>query len=114
MAQRSGYGISSGFDSDERKQPGRQKGSQVTSIRDYDGEIGICASCGQPCYPIDAGDYGAQWNHFTEQWDGVWCRYHPLAGNAIDIDWDPGSLESLKQRYPDTSPKEMRRGNSND
>lgn len=75
-------------------------------IRDYNGEVRVCASCGQPCYfgDLEAG-YGQAWMHFHEQWDGVYCPFFPLAGEQpLVMQWDPESLEQVKAVYPDTYP----------
>lgn len=75
----------------------------MQSIRDYDGEVRVCAFCGQPCF-FGLTEVGAVWQHFREQWDGVHCPRFPLAGKVVEIEWDPSSLDDLRQRYPDTYP----------
>jgi hypothetical protein len=80
----------------------------MASIRTYDGEIGICTTCGQPAF-FEETECGKGWEHFDEQWDGVFCPDYPMAASAIPIGWDPDSLESLKERYPNTNPDWQRR-----
>jgi hypothetical protein len=46
--------------------------------------------------------------HFDEQWDGVFCPDHPMAGSTVPIGWDRDSLESLKEWYPNTHPDRQR------
>lgn len=77
----------------------------MMKIRDYDGELRVCASCGQPCYlgELEA-TYGKGWQHFNEQWDGVFCPFFPLAGEPLAMQWDSTSLEQVKAVYPDTYP----------
>ncbi|HET6634582.1 MAG TPA: hypothetical protein VFH77_06095 [Streptomyces sp.] len=76
----------------------------MQSIRTYTGEIRICPSCAQPCYLCES-EYGPAWEHFIEQWDGVMCPAFPFASHTepIVIDWDPSSLDTLKEYYPDSS-----------
>lgn len=78
----------------------------MTSIRNFDGEIFLCTACGQPCYEEDSSDpkYDPYLMHFDEQWDGVYCRMHPLAVEKLVVDWDPISLDELKEKYPNTHP----------
>lgn len=68
------------------------------SIRTYTGVIYLCADCGQPAYD---GEYGM---HFNEQWDGVGCPNHPLAGRLLAVDWEPALLAEIQRCYPDTHP----------
>lgn len=72
----------------------------MTSIRAFTGPISICRSCGQPSF-VDE-EIGHQ--HFSEQWDGIFCPHFPLAGNRIAMDWDSMSLEQVRDEYPDTYP----------
>lgn len=72
----------------------------MTSIRDFAGPMGVCGSCGQPCFN---GEYGPE--HFTEQWDGVFCHMFPLAGDMLRIEWDEASLSDVREKYPDTYPR---------
>ena len=73
----------------------------MESIRTYQGVIFLCAHCGQPAYASENG-----WDsHFREQWDGVLCPRFPMAGPRLEIKWDPSSLQSLQQCYPNTYPK---------
>jgi hypothetical protein len=71
----------------------------MTSIRNYSGKIYICGTCGQPAF---VGEYGPQ--HFHEQWDGVYCPQHPMAGALLTVAWDDMSLDDVKRKYPDTYP----------
>jgi hypothetical protein len=78
----------------------------MTSIRTFDGEIRLCRSCGQPCFYGDSAAEGVQvWQHFREQWDGVYCPRHPLSDTPVAIGWDELSLKTLKANYPDTFPR---------
>lgn len=77
----------------------------MASIRDYKGEVRVCASCGQPCY-LGETECGPDWQHFLEQWDGVHCPYFPLAGEPLAMEWDSMSLDDVKDQYPDTYPRE--------
>lgn len=71
----------------------------MTSIRNYQGEIRLCSTCGQPChYEVITGEAAAWW-HFDEQWDGIWCDTFPMAEPAGLQRWSSESLESLKDRY---------------
>jgi hypothetical protein len=74
-------------------------------IRDYEGEVRVCASCGQPCFlgELEA-TYGQGWQHFNEQWDGVFCPWFPLAGKTLKMEWDGMSLEQVKAGYPEDWP----------
>lgn len=74
------------------------------SIRTHAGPIDLCGSCGQPCYLDEEIEYGPQWMHFTEQWDGVACQWFPLAGEPLDAKLDQMSVDDIHQRYPDTYP----------
>jgi hypothetical protein len=76
----------------------------VLSIRGYQGEVRICASCGQPCYLEDLSYIGAgeTWMHFIEQWDGVFCSQFPMADEPLAMQWDPSSREDVLAGYPDT------------
>ena len=73
----------------------------MESIREYTGEVRVCASCGQPCC-LGATEYGEMWQHFSEQWDGVFCPRFPLAGKPLPMDWDVMSLKQVKTGYRDT------------
>ncbi len=73
----------------------------MMSIRDYTGAVYVCGTCGQPSYE---GELGPQ--HFTEQWDGVFCPWFPLAGESLKVAWDDASLCDLRDKYPDTFPHE--------
>lgn len=70
------------------------------SIRTYAGTIYLCVDCGQPAYEDD-DDYST---HFDEQWDGVGCQNHPLAGRLITVDWAPELLAEIQRCYPNTNP----------
>lgn len=72
----------------------------MTSIRTYSGTIYLCKSCGQPSFD----NPGVAMEHFTEQWDGIFCPMFPLAGERLEVAWDPASLDDLKDSYPDTYP----------
>ncbi|MFB7711614.1 hypothetical protein [Streptomyces sp. NPDC056105] len=73
----------------------------MKSIRGYEGEVRICASCGQPSY-LGPTECGSLWQHFSEQWDGVYCPRFPLAGQTFAIDWDATSWSDVRRMYPDT------------
>lgn len=76
----------------------------MESIRTHEGDIRLCRTCGQPCYNAET-ETDPMWQHFREQWDGVYCERHPLADqNPITMDWNPHSLNTLKATYPDTYP----------
>lgn len=82
----------------------------MTSIRTYEGEIGICTSCGQPAFPADTGNDAEEWwLHFVEQWDGVHCNRFPVAAKVVRVRWDFKSLLDLKRRYPDLRPSRRTR-----
>lgn len=72
----------------------------MTSIRDHTGSVYACGTCGQPCLE---GEFGPE--HFTEQWDGVFCPWFPLAGQLLEVQWDDASLSDLRDKYPDTYPR---------
>ncbi|AMW10580.1 hypothetical protein A4E84_14345 [Streptomyces qaidamensis] len=63
-------------------------------FRDFTGEVVVCGSCGQPACD---GEYG--WEHFTDQWDGVFCDWFPLAGRPVRVTWHPRSLAEWKAGY---------------
>jgi hypothetical protein len=48
--------------------------------------------------------------HFREQWDGIFCRYFPLAGPVVQMDLDgpQASRQELQAGYPDTSQSAFR------
>lgn len=74
----------------------------MESIRTYGGKIYLCKACGQSCHKgLDVGP-----EHFTEQWDGIFCPWFPLAGGRLEVEWDTASLDDLKASYPDTYPRE--------
>jgi hypothetical protein len=73
----------------------------MESIRTYQGEMFLCAHCGQPAYQSD--EVGN--SHFSEQWDGVHCPRFPLSGPRVEIEWDQMSRQTLQQSYPNTYPK---------
>lgn len=78
----------------------------MTSIRTYEGEIWICANCGQPAFLAGTRDNGEDWwLHFTEQWRGIHCNRFPLAGTVLKMTWDYKSLLQVKERYPDLRPR---------
>ncbi|MGW3195190.1 hypothetical protein ACWDBD_11515 [Streptomyces sp. NPDC001118] len=74
----------------------------MESIRDYTGEVRVCASCGQPCFlgDLEPG-YGQAWQHFNEQWDGVYCPQFPLAGEPLEMKWHDMALKQVKAEYRD-------------
>jgi hypothetical protein len=76
----------------------------MASIRTYAGIIYLCSDCGQPAYTGAGGDEDGLPLHFDEQWDGVECGHHPLAGELITIAWEPELLTEVKRCYPDTHP----------
>lgn len=72
----------------------------MESIHDYTGEVRICASCGQPCFLGDLEEgYGQGWQHFREQWDGVFCPFFPLAGKPLVMEWHDMALKQVKAEY---------------
>jgi hypothetical protein len=73
----------------------------MASIRTYAKTIYLCADCGQPAYPHGGDDLNM---HFNEQWDGVHCGHHPLAGDLLPVDWEPSLLAEIQRCYPDTHP----------
>ncbi|MGW5477668.1 hypothetical protein [Streptomyces sp. NPDC004008] len=75
----------------------------MSSIRGYKGEVRVCASCGQPCF-LGATEFGEAWQHFKEQWDGVFCPRFPLAGKPLVMEWDSMSRDQVLAGYPDTHP----------
>ncbi|MFZ3569433.1 hypothetical protein ACNYS0_21005 [Streptomyces sp. BH034] len=77
----------------------------MESIRNYQGEVRLCASCGQPCYLGPTAEFGELWQHFREQWDGIHCDRFPLPPETIEIAWSPMSLQDLKRTYPDAHRK---------
>lgn len=72
----------------------------MESIRDYAGPISLCGTCGQPAHRSEEG----MDQHFSEQWDGVFCPRFPLAGKLVAIEWDGRSLDAVKRTYSDTYP----------
>jgi hypothetical protein len=80
----------------------------MKSIRDYTGQIFLCGGCGQPCYEGPAEGYDGVLQHFSEQWDGVHCNMFPLAEEPNTMEWDPITLATLQEQYPDTHPNRIR------
>jgi hypothetical protein len=76
----------------------------MASMRTYAGTIYLCSDCGQPAYTAADGDEDGLPLHFDEQWDGVECGDHPLAGQLITVVWERELLAELKRCYPDTHP----------
>lgn len=68
-------------------------------FRDFTGQVFVCSTCGQPAFE---GEYGPQ--HFTDQWDGVFCSWFPLAGDLVAVNWHPRSLAEWKAGYPCSYP----------
>ncbi|MFE3124489.1 hypothetical protein ACFXHD_13835 [Streptomyces hydrogenans] len=71
-----------------------QHGRSSDRFRDYNGPVYVCIECAQPAFD---GPYGHR--HFTDQWDGVFCSWFPLAGPVVQPDLDPRSVEEWKARY---------------
>lgn len=54
-------------------------------------------------------EHGIQWTHFREQWDGVFCPYFDsIPGEPLRIEWNPGSLASVREKYPESPNPEHR------
>ncbi|MGW0537582.1 hypothetical protein [Streptomyces sp. NPDC003032] len=79
----------------------------MESIREYQGEVRLCGSCGQPCH-LGSTEVGDLWQHFHEQWDGIHCERFPLAERPIAIAWHPLTLGGVKRSYPDARSTSLR------